>query len=384
MGLRMSKDIKEAMEKESKANSYFYPAGDLNDYFKVAGDLETSLIEEKPQESGNNNFHFAGELKSTLIKKRNIILEEVSKKKNIDINNVHNTDELLNELFECNSLIMNEIRDKKSIADYLEKKKKGNKDYMRCPFKNVNVDLDFLYKNTFNDNGSGIQISGKERKLSPSEQRVRGCFDYRITMRNSNDITTEEAISFINTLVSETNRRGLSLRAKNYWEADAFILYCDKEYLYETVKLLEDLSDSNIYGETVSNATKHFGALQPFSASLRNDSYYGISMAHSELAYGDETKIKGSYGAFGDTFNGYIEKALDNVYAKLCGKYNGNADMIDVDEFYNELVKYHKKYMLGGVNKDIPLWMNRRNYVEYMLNSNKNQTNGFDNVRRGR
>ena len=368
MGLRMSKDIERALKKQSDDNS--------SNYFKSAGDLS--------DDNSSNYFKSAGDLKAFMIEKRNIILEEVSKKKSININNVHNTDELLNKLVECNSLIMNESRDKKSIADYLEKKKKGNKDYMRCPFQNDNVDLDFLYKNTFNDNGSGIQISGKEKRLSPSEQMVRGCFDYRITMRNSNDITTEEAINFINTLVSEARKRGLSLRAKNYWEADAFILYCDKEYLYGTVKLLEDLSDGNKYGETVSNATKHFGALQPFSAALRNDSYYGISMAHSELAYGDETRIKGFYGAFGDTFNGYIEKALKNVYVGLRGKYNGNADMIDVDEFYNELVKYHKKYMLGDVDKDIPLWMNRRNYIEYMLNSNKNQTNGFDNVRRGR
>lgn len=109
----------------------------------------------------------------------------------------------------------------------------------------------------------------------------------------------------------------------------------------------------------------------PFSAALSDDSYYGIAMAHSEQSFGSKpSKIVGSYGGgYVNTFGSYIEEeGLEVVYNNLLQKYNGDANKITVDEMYDGLIKQHKKYMLGDSESpiDIPLWMNRRNYTDFI------------------
>lgn len=282
---------------------------------------------------------------------------------------------LLRRLCE-NSQAPNEIlKDKQSIAQFLDFKKNGGTNFMYNGYSNPNFDTEFVLENTFNDNISGVQISGEANNYSKSDLSNRGEFDYRITFRNSDKITKEEAVAFINTLVKEANEREISLRAKNIWESDAFILYCDTDYLADTVKLLNDLATDKKYGELVNSATRHFGPKQPFSIAPNDNSYYGISMAHCELAANQTRGYDFNGGGSVDTFNGYMERALNNVYGNLYNKYGGNISSISVDEMYQGLINYHHKYMFGDnkVENNCPLWLNRRNYQE--LNSNQKKIN---------
>lgn len=275
--------------------------------------------------------------------------------------------ELLINLYKNNNNADNISSIKEDLKKFLEFKKTHDNGSFMYQENNTYRDRSNVINQTFNDNGNGIQISGQETKYSNQELEQRGKFDYRITLRNSDKITDEEAIAFINTLVKEANNRNLNIRAKNYWEQDALILYCDTQELENIILLLEDLSKNPNYGELVNNATKHFGPRQPFSITPATDSYYGISMAHCELEYGKKpTYLSGTYGQAINTFNSYMDNMLNTAYNDLLNKYNGNKDRITVEEIYQTLVDYHKKYMLGdkNSNESIPLWMNRRNYNE--------------------
>ena len=305
----------------------------------------------------------------------------------IDMSKIYDSESLLRELYKRNTDEMNESRNKKIIFEYLSAKKNGEVTLLyKEPEQNELFDLDYVYEHSYGGSG-GAQISGTFKKRSDEEMANRGYFDYRITLRNSSDITTDEAVSFVDTLVSEANKRNLNLRMKDLWEADAVILYCDVEDLYGTVRLLEDLTNEKIYGSLVSNATKHFGEIQAFSASLRDDSYYGIAMAHSEGSFDNQVgRLTGYYGGNpGNTFGGYMEDGLNSIYDSLMNKYNGDSSKITVDEMYDKFIKYHRKYMLGDTLSDIPLWMNRRNYNDFCskvninnnINDNKMLSNGF-------
>lgn len=312
--------------------------------------------------------------------KNNSILE------NIDLSKIKDSETLLRELYKRNTNQMNATRNKLIISEYLASRKNGEKSFLYKETKqNNNFDLDYVSRYSHGGSGGKI-ISGTFKKRTNKEMANRGYFDYRITIRNSPNITTEEAINFVDTLVREANKRNLNLRMKDLWEADAIILYCDVEDLYNTVKMLEDLTNEKEYGSLVSNATSHFGPVQAFSATISNNSYYGIAMAHSEGSFSNQNgRLVGYYGENpGNTFGGYIEDNILNVsYDILLKKYNGNSDKISVDEMYNEMIKQHKEYMLGDKLslEDIPLWMNRRNYNDYCLknkqSNNKMLNNGF-------
>ena len=284
----------------------------------------------------------------------------------INLDEFRNSDELIAKLMITNSLVANEKRDKMMIQKYLELKSHGIKS-MHYYFPQPNANMDIKKAVQYGDE-SGIMISGHEKQYTPQELSSRGKFDYRITMRGSSEMVTEEARAFTNAVVKEANRRNLNIRMKDPWTHDAVILYIDKEELLETVKMLEDLKDIDKYGELVSGATKHFGPTIAFGAVVNDDNYYGISMAHSELRYGREpSKLMGSYGGgFVSTFGRYIEdECLDKVYNELLVKYNGDISKITVDEMYPMVVKKHREYMLGDkANDNIPFWMNRRNYLD--------------------
>lgn len=308
-----------------------------------------------------------------------------------DINNDIDSIELLINLCQQTNSFYGKQAAIEDIKKFLEFKKYSNSSFMYSYQLNFK-DRSNVIRNTFNDEGSGIQISGTEKEYTKEELSKRGKFDFRITLRNSNEITDEEAIAFIKTLVSEANDRKLNLRAKNYWEQDAFILYCDMNDLGGTVKLLNDLANNKKYGELVNSATKHFGEKQPFSVAPNANSYYGIAMAHCELPYNQKPMfLSTTYGQAVDTFNGYIDTALNTVYSQLSNKYNNDKTKINAEEMWRELNNYHKKYMVGNEasNSNIPLWMNGRNYKELKENiaekTNNNTINNSVNLEgRGR
>ena len=284
----------------------------------------------------------------------------------INLDEIKDSDELIAKLMNKNSLSANEKRDKMMIQRYLEFRSLGiNSMHYHCPQLNANMDIRKAIQ--YSDE-AGVMVSGHERQYASEELASRGKFDYRITMRGSSEMVTDEAIAFANTLVSEANKRNLNIYMKDPWTHDAVILYVDKEELLNTVRLLEDLKDASKYGDKVSMATKHFGPTITFGAVISDNSYYGISMAHSELRYGrGPSKLVGSYGGgFGSTFGSYMEdECLDKAYNQLLKKYNGDVDKITASEMYPLVVKLHREYMLGSdATDDIPLWMNRRNYFD--------------------
>lgn len=89
-------------------------------------------------------------------------------------------------------------------------------------------------------------------------------------------------------------------------------------------------------------------------------------MAHPEPRAGFESGLSNFYGAIGEgaTFNGYMSKIVDDAYDNLI-KTNKK---VNPEDLYDEIVKQHNLYMLGVEQSDLPLWMNRRNYMEYKNN----------------
>lgn len=292
---------------------------------------------------------------------------------NINIDMLSSSDELIEELMKRNSISNNEIRDKEAILNYLNLRNSGFNS-AHYYFEGNNSNMDTAKASKYGDE-AGVMISGVERRYSPEELSMRGKFDYRITMRGSNKMTTEEALAFTDTLVREARLRHLNVRMKDPWTHDAVILYVYQDELLEVVKLLEELRNSHKYGDLVESATNHFGKIIPYSATVNDEAYYGISMAHSELRYNDSPRrLMGSYGGgFGDTFGSYIENVcLNKTYDELISKYHGDKNKITVNEMYQGLIIKHKNYMLGNSESDIPLWMNRRNYMDAKKNIREN------------
>ncbi len=182
--------------------------------------------------------------------------------------------------------------------------------------------------------------------------------NYRITLRNSDTLKEEYVLSFIQTFQSEALRRNIYAKCKILFEqSDGIIFYVDKNNLLETAKLLEDLKDENTYGHKVTNAIKNFGDPQPFSATISDEPYYAIAMHGVE----SNSKLRATRGGgLVKTFNGYMDECLEFIYNKLLAKYGNDINRINVDEFYKELINYHKNRM--NVGEEIPLWMNNRIY----------------------
>lgn len=313
------------------------------------------------------------------MKREKFKLEREVPNRNIDLNSIKNSHELLEKLLKTNSLAMNEARDKEAIKIFLlhMELNLGSPHYY---FPNKNKNMDYSKACKYGDE-SGMQISGSKSAGRSSNMDNRGNWDYRITMRGSHFTTPEEALAFTDTLVQEANKRGLNIRMKDPWTHDAVILYINKDELLDVVRMLEDLKDESKFGSLVSQAIKHFGPTMAYSARVSDDSYYGISMAHSEGEYGEEgSRLKGSYGGNPrDTFGSYIEKmCLMPAYHELYNKYFGDISKISADEMYERVIRNHKKYMLGFpfAEEDLPLWMNRRNYQEFM--EEKKKTNVSD------
>ena len=82
-----------------------------------------------------------------------------------------------------------------------------------------------------------------------------------------------------------------------------------------------------------------------------------------------------------------IKKQVEEIFSGLDVEVVNNYDWtkdISILEFLRDIGKYiNVNYML---NKDIPLWMNRRNYTEYMMANSEEKTYDFsiDGIKKGR
>lgn len=308
--------------------------------------------EEKQDEGKKSEFDFDQDVNISMFRDSNELIEYLRQK----------------------SLSKSNIEwDKKVLSLYLEFIKingiDGGLGYKDIFDVGENYDYAEIISNSFDDGGSGRSLISNSRRRYTKKQLMemqRSNWDFRITLNNSSSIETSKAIKYVNVLVDECQKRNIDIRMKNYWERDAIILYCYSDQLHSVVELLEDLTNEKKYGEDVSSVTKQFGPRKPFTIGLNNDSYYGISMYSNELEIGQSPTFYSDYGYVKSTYSEYSTEFLKNAYEKLLDKYDGDNSKITVDEFYNEILKYHKRYMFGDENasENIPLWMNRRNYKE--------------------
>ncbi len=302
-----------------------------------------------------------------VIKECNRKLNSLSIYKPVDsgrtmINNIDfimDSDELLRLICDKNSISNSMERDKKSIQRYLDGKK-------------VNQYKEFMYQESVgrnNVNPNAIQEAVDSKGSSDAftisntgiEPEKASDINYRITLRNSNNLRNDDVLAFIKIFQNEAVKRNIYIRCKvRFEESDGIIFYVDKNNLLEIVKLLEDLKDERKYGEKVLNAIENFGNPQPFSATIGEDGYYSIAM-HGAEPY--DTRITSTLGGgLIHTFNQYMDICLNYVYDKLMKKYRNDISKITVDEFYKELIEYHKTRM--RTEEEIPLWMNNRIYKE--------------------
>ena len=304
-------------------------------------------------DEGPNN----GKFKNVL--RRPTDLDSTSEKKPIDVN-YNDPNEFLDYLYHNNGVNSNYARDIRSIQRYLE-------------YKKNNSGTNFLFEESigYNDinpvaiqnavdttNSSDMFTISDSIEMKPESART---VNYRISLRNSDSIKTDEMIEFITTFKREANRRKLYIGCKVLFDSsDAIVFYVDKNNLPGTIKLLEDLKDGRTYGEKVSKAINSFGHVQPFSATLYDESYYSIAMHGAEPV--DPRIISTRGGGLINTFNEYIDYALEDIYRKLLTKYNNDASRILPEEIYNCLLKYHQARM--KTDEPIPLWMNNRIYKE--------------------
>ncbi len=306
-------------------------------------------------EKNNNN-----ENKFKNLLKRPTGFDQEPKNKELNETIFDDPNTFLEYLYSRNNTYSNYERDINNIQRYLEYRLNEN-------------DADFMYNETKihdNVNSKAIQFAVDETKssdafnISDSKNMRPESFskiNYRITLRNSPYLKTNELIEFIKAFKKEANNRDLFVNCKVLFEAsDGIIFYVDKNSLPGAVKLLEDLKNESVYGTQVSNATKSFGDIQPFSATLSDDSYYSIAMHGVEP---DNPRILSTRGGgLINTYNGHMDNCLKYVYDKLLAKHNQEPSKIKPNEMYESLIEYHQRKM--KVDEKIPLWMNNRIYTE--------------------
>ena len=330
-------------------------------------DIQTDFDSNDNMEIKNSNINTAIETPNSS-KSSSSAVDSITIPNTVHLSQVHTSEELVDALFETNTLEANETRDKEFIAWKLQAIKDGTTMPDSYDERSGIMGGNPLSETYFDSSDERIN-AGKTHYLSTEEKGYRANFDYRVTIKNSSKLNYEDATAFTKTLFEELEKRGVGFAYKNHWESDAIILYVDENQLLDTVKVLEDLKDGTKYGQSVVNAINNFGLPISFGATISSNPYYGISMAHGEGRFGVVSKIKTSWGNVGEgaTFNVYTQSVLfKNAYDNLLSKYNGNVDAITVDEMYDEILKLHREYMFGkGSTENIPLWMNRRNYIDY-------------------
>ena len=327
-------------------NNLFHKPNSYDDRVVIIPSPKKSLLHIPPELDSTNNIQPSETNINARLLKR-------------DIDDIKDSDEFLELLSEENSIYNNTERDLKRIQEFINAK------------KNNNIDS-FMYKESYGENsvdGWLIQTSVDPTKSSnafiisntgnlPESDSI---VNYRITLRNSKNLVTNDVLAFIQAFQNEAKQRKTYIRCKVIFEqADGIIFYTDKENLLETVKILEDLKNEQKYGANVINAIKNFGRTQPFAATLGDDAYYSIAMRGTEPK---SSRLKSTIGGgLSETFNEYMNDILNQAYNHLLSKYNNDANRITATELYDEIIAYHTQRM--GVGETIPLWMNNRIYQE--------------------
>jgi hypothetical protein len=279
-----------------------------------------------------------------------------NKLESVDLGSMQNSDELLEYLVSKNSPQNNKDRDLQSIQKYINGKRNNtfnNFMYEESVARNGVNPMDVQYSVDPSKSSDAFIISGVgEKPLNES------AINYRITLRNGAGLNNNDVKAFMQTFQREAQKRNIYVRCKVLFEqSDGIVFYVDKNNLLEIVKLLEDLKNANVYGQEVTNAINNFGAVQPFSATMDKDSYYGIAMHGAESS---SRLISTRGGGLASTFNQYMDSSLNNAYNSLLAKYGNDASKITAEELYNYIMINHRDRM--HVEGDIPLWMNNRIY----------------------
>lgn len=199
---------------------------------------------------------------------------------------------------------------------------------------------------------------------------LNGKYDYRITILNNKNITFTDGLKFIKALISKAKEMNVVCGWKNFWEADAIILYTDLENLSSVINLLEELKKDS----EINSVIKKFDKRKMFSAYLTDDSYYGISMGSCDAT---STYIKTSFGSNAGgilTFGAYMEELLNDSIIEL---YNNGYEINSVN-LYDLMVYKHSMFGIYSNGESLPLWENHYNdnVMRKFIVENENLING--------
>jgi len=196
-------------------------------------------------------------------------------------------------------------------------------------------------------------------------------YDYRITMSNSNNISFSDVQTFLEkfNLLAKTNKLSYGLKFEPN-TTDLIILYLKETDLERTVNILEDLKNNEVA------LVSKFGRQKPFTTSIGDSQYYGVSMGSSKMF---NTNMKGFF-SLGTTFTEYTARLLESSYNELVNKYQGYLNYVTSVELYNTMLLNHKRNYGYDLYENIPLWMNKENYesyCKYKINYNENCSKSF-------
>ena len=189
-------------------------------------DDSSSLMQSannRTKNSTNHNINQTEKTNDMHVEENEEVIEAESKisdsviVKEINLLDITSSDELLDALFETNTIHANEVRDKQSILEWLERRKTSQYATIYDNNDGQTSDSDRIKNETFDDQSSGITISGDFNKHKPSNwNEYRSSADFRITLKNSQKIVADDAIVFIKTLIEEANKRGLNFETALY------------------------------------------------------------------------------------------------------------------------------------------------------------------------
>lgn len=193
-------------------------------------------------------------------------------------------------------------------------------------------------------------------------------YDYRITLSNSNNICFSDIQYLMNAFNLKAKEKGIAYGLKFEPDAtDLLILYFRENTLENAVNILEDLKNND---NTFAQIVNKLGKQKPFTSSINDNSFYGVSMGTSRIV---NNNFKG-FLAIGKTFTEYIADLIDKAYINLLNKY-GSLEKITPIEMYEMMVLIHKNNYGFSLNEDVPLWMNKDNYEKYCKKRLKNPYN---------
>lgn len=254
----------------------------------------------------------------------------------------------------------------------LKKEKNVSAESFLYAYSLADVKQDISIDEFMNDMSKILNINNFD--ISGNKMGINGFknlneYEYRITFSNSSELSFSEIKSFFEKFNSKAKDSDLSYGLKIEPDVtDLIILYLKNNDIEKAIDILERLKTND---KEFKEIMDKFGNKKPFAASV-NDSKYGVSMGASRI---ENERIKGFF-AVGNTFTGYMANLIDKSYEELLYKYNGNPYNITSVELYEKVLLLHKKNYGFSEYDDIPLWMNKDNYLSY----NNEKNNSYNRV----